>query len=303
MLFTFKMKIRVKIFFASSLVACCLFFAAAVNAADLFFEAKSQEFAQGEEFIVNILLNTEGESINAIEGKIVFPDKLLEAKEIRDGNSIINFWIKQPDTSQYGVVNFSGIIPGGYNEAKGFIFSIVFQVKAEGSGAVEISDAGILLNNGKGTPANVKISPFRFSISKENLGVLSEIQTTKDLAPPENFKPEISNSPDLFNGKWFLAFATQDKGSGIAYYKVCEGSKTKCVIAESPYVLQNQNLDQVIFVKAVDRNGNERIEDFYPAYWHPWYKNYWIFGILIMGGIFIFYIFIKDIWKKFIKSR
>ena len=95
-----------------------------VFAAELFFEAKNQEFVQGEEFIVSVFLNTAEESINAVEAKIYFPAELLKLKEIRDGNSIINFWIERP-RAKNGEILFSGIIPGGYMDKKGLIFSII----------------------------------------------------------------------------------------------------------------------------------------------------------------------------------
>ncbi len=240
--------------------------AAPVFAADIFFNAKNQSFTQGEEFLVQVFLNTEGESVNAIEGRVMFPVDLLETREIRDGNSSINFWIEKPHILQTDTIAFSGITPGGFSGPKEHLFSIVFYAKKSGSGAIEIHDTRALRNDGEGTTVSIKISPLQLSISQKTSAVQPIVEPMGDTDSPETFTPEIVQNPGMFDGQWFLVFATQDKGSGIDRYEVCEGSKTTCVIAESPYVLQNQNLDQKIFVKAIDRNGNERISSsYYPV--------------------------------------
>ena len=103
-------------------------------AAEVSFDTKSQDIKVNQLFEVGVFINTDDESINAIEGKIIFPQDLLEIKKINDGNSIINFWIdpvsncvsigvKKPDE-----ICFSGIIPGGYANNHGLIFSVTFLV-------------------------------------------------------------------------------------------------------------------------------------------------------------------------------
>jgi len=280
-----------------------LFFAFSVSAAGLKLTSQIQEIGIGQQFQINLVLDTEDEEINAVEGKIVFQADLLELKEIRDGNSIINFWIdpvrncvsngvERPDS-----ICFSGIIPGGYL-GEGFIFSAIFQAKKEGAGIIEIQDAKALQNDGKGTPANTKIFNFQFSISKNISG--PEFNAPKDTDPPEEFKPEIARDETLFDGKWFLVFATQDKGTGIDYYEVCEGSKKKCVSAESPYVLKDQKLKSYIYVKAVDKAGNERMAILPPQNPLKWYENYFILGIIIL--IVLGYAS-RILWPRFTKSR
>lgn len=267
--------------------------------AQMFFESTSQEFAQGEEFIVSVFLNTAEESINAVEAKILFPEALLNLKEIRDGNSIVNFWIERPKIKKAGAIDFSGIIPGGYQGTKGLLFSAVFEAKESGGGAIEIIGAKMLLNDGKGTPANTQISNFQLIISEQV--ITSKSQILKDTEPPELFAPEIARDPNIFDGKWFLVFATQDKGSGMDHYKVCEKIKTTCVIAESPYVLQNQNLNRKIFVKAFDKNGNERAVVL-PAKFAPWYKK-WLVDIIV--GLSIMVVVLLSIWlrRKYARYR
>ena len=276
-----------------------------VFAAELFFDAETQEIGINQQFQVDLMLDTEGEIINAIEGEIAFPKELLEIKEIRDGDSIINLWVERPSIKSTDRVVFSGIIPTGFagvlspyyeGERPGKIFSLIFISKSEGEGTVALKEGKVLLHDGLGTPAKVEIFNFQFSISEDVSGF--EFQVPEDTDLPEDFKPEIAQNSDMFEGKYFLVFATQDKGSGIDHYEVCEG-KGKCVTAESPYLLQNQDLDEKIVVKAVDKSDNERIAVIEPRYPMKWYEIWWIWVIIVLASV-IFYSVRRFLWRKYL---
>ena len=284
------------------LVSCLLSLVAGpALAAEVSFDTKTQEIKVNQLFEVGVFINTDEESINAIEGKITFPRDLLEVKKVNDGNSIINFWIdpvrncvsnwvEKPDE-----ICFSGITPGGYNDSRGLIFSITFLAKKEGGGAIEFSGVKALRNDGQGTEAPLTISNFNFTV-RETAKSTRQMPTAKeDRDLPEDFAPQIAADPAIFEGKWFLVFAAQDKGSGIDHYEVCEG-KRKCIVAESPYLLQNQNLDYEIIVKAVDKSGNERAVTIPVRFARAWYKDYAIIAILIIAA-FVYLIW-KILWKK-----
>ncbi|MEK7162820.1 MAG: cohesin domain-containing protein [Patescibacteria group bacterium] len=306
----------------SALIFCVLFFVAApVFSAEIFFTAKNQSFTQGEEFLAQVFLNTEKESLNAVEGKIIFPADLLEAREIRDGSSVINFWIERPRVKN---ISFSGITPGGYIGKNGLIFSVVFRAKKEGSGAIQIDGLRVLLNDGEGTPTSIKVSPFQFSISQKFSSALPMIESIEDIEPPEYFNPTIESDPAIFDGKYFLVFATQDKISGVADYKVREGEwgwftpleimlrglirlgynlgiaparfnspeefLTGFTVAESPYLLKHQSLNRKIFIKAIDKAGNERVAMVEPRYPLKWYEFSLVWIIIISGIVVIYFI-------------
>ncbi|MEA3344156.1 MAG: hypothetical protein U9Q16_00525 [Patescibacteria group bacterium] len=277
-------------------IAVFLFSAPVAFASEIFLETRNSEIQIGDKFEVGFFLDTEDEDINAIEGKIVFPETLLNIKEIKDGNSIINFWIERPKISDKEIL-FSGIIPGGYSGKRGLIFSVVFQSTQEGKGLIEIHNIKVLLNDGKGTEAGVTTSNLQFVISKQAPPYQPVIPEKEDVNMPEMFEPIVTSDPTVFDGKYFLVFATQDKGSGIDYYEVCEG-KRKCVIVESPYLLQNQNLDEEIIIKAVDKNNNQRVVVLPSQKIKPLYKNYVILAMLIIGMLIITYIIWRFLWKK-----
>jgi hypothetical protein len=310
---TMRPNIKIKNYLIIGLAILILFFFTdKIFAAKITIDSKNQEINTGDQFEVNIFLDTDEEYINAAEGKIAFPKDLLELKEIRDGNSIVNFWIERPRIESENTIIFSGITPGGYIGDKGLIFSVIFQAKKEGEGTVEISDAKVLLNDGKGTEANLAISNLNFLISQQ--APPSSISEIQDTDPPELFELVIAQDPNIFDGKWFLVFATQDKRSGIDHYEILEkgqrGSfqeliwKEKWQIAESPYLLKDQELKSYISVKAVDKSGNERIVTLAPQNPISWHENYLIWLIIILVTIIIIitgaiglYIRKKILWK------
>lgn len=280
-----------------------LYFAMPVFAANVFFDVDNQTLSPGEEFLVSVFLNTEGESLNAIEGKIIFPSKFLEVKEIRSGNSTINFWIEEPNVSVVGEISFSGITPGGLSDSKNFLFSVVYRALENGNGEVRLDELRVLKNDGLGTPAIAKISPFVFSISKSLSIDVKTIDPIQDLELPENFIPTIESDPNMFDGQYFLVFATQDKLSGINNYKIREGDVGWYNIAESPYLLRNQSLDRRIFIKAIDKAGNIRTVVLEAKNQAPWYRQSTIFVtiIVIIVLIIIISFLFKKLWRRFIK--
>jgi len=284
-----KLKFKIQNFLA---IFILLFFASPVFAAQMFFEAKKTEIGVGEKIEVNLFINSEKESVNAYEAKIFFSGDILNVKEIRDGNSIVIFWIEKPKIED-GKISFSGITPGGFEGEKGLILSIIFEAKKEGVSKFEIKDARVLKNDAMGSEASLSILPFEILVSKEIPP--QEILEIEDREPPETFVPEIARDETIFGGKWFLVFSTKDKGSGIDHYEVKEG-KRPFVIAESPYLLKNQNLDEEIVVKAVDKKGNERIVVIPPKFPKPWYKKPEIFAILILIAVFLVVSII--LWKR-----
>jgi len=274
-----------------------------VFAADIFFRAKTSGVRVGGQFEVKLLINTPEESVNAFEGKITFPQDILELKEIRDGNTIVNFWIEKPHKRQetrdkeQGEILFSGITPGGFQNNNGLLFSAVFETKSEGVARFEINDARVLRNDGTGSSASLTIALLEMTISSEAPAVTPAVTKVKDTEPPETFRPEIARDESLFDGKWFLAFATQDKGLGIGRYEIKEtrsrisGLFSKWISVESPYALRDQKLKSYIFVKAVDKAGNVRIEKILPRNPLRWYENYENWIILILGLVIAYAVY------------
>jgi len=283
------------------IICCLLLFITPVFGAEIFFGVQNQKIGFDKLFEVGVFINTENEPVNTIAGKINFSSELLELKEIREGNSIVNFWIEKPEVKEEGVV-FSGITPGGYIGQNGYLFSLIFKTKKIGETIITSAEEQIFLNDGQGSKASIKQAPLSLQIEENVPG--GEFSLPSDSEKPEPFEPIVAQDLKIFEGKYFLVFAAQDKNSGIDHYEVQESDKMqpeadKWIVAESPYVLRDQSLRSNIYVKAVDRAGNERISELAPI--KPLtYEIYLIWCIIIL--LIVFYIG-KFLWKKLGQHR
>ena len=224
-------------------------------------------------------VDTGTEDVNALEGTLVLPES-MRLNEIQTGNSIILFWITTPE--QVGnTITFAGMTPGGFMGAYP-IFTISGEFGAQDLEKARFESINALKNDGSGTSVPVTVT-------------LSPVELKGDTEPPEDFTPVIASDQALFGGKHFLVFATQDKGSGVAHYEVREGEWGWFTAAASPYLLRHQALDRRIFVKAIDSEGNERVEVVEPQTQSPWYRLYLLFGILFGA---IAYFISNFLWRK-----
>ncbi|MFA5392226.1 MAG: cohesin domain-containing protein [Candidatus Paceibacterota bacterium] len=283
-----------------------------INAAELYLETSQPEYSPNETFSVDIRLNVApSENINAVEVYLSFDKGILETVDFSTANSILTF-IKNPVIDQQkGLINFSGIIPGGYTGRltgdpgkSNLLGKAIFQVKKQEKETILINfltNSQVLLNDGQGTKIALTLTPLEIKIKKQEVvfNPLNDWEKIKeeDKIPPEEFTPEIMQ----MENQYFLVFNTQDKQSGIDSYAVYESARKKeiiridtkdWIVAESPYLLKDQNLKSYIYVKAVDKAGNERIKILNPQVQIKWYKNYLIWSIIILG-IIIGYIFYK----------
>lgn len=268
-----------------------------VRAAEVYFETTNNTYKVGEEFVSHVYLNTQGELVNAIEGEIVFPQDLLRVKDIRNGNSLINFWINGPKFDGKTIV-FSGITPGGIIGKEQKIFSVVFEAVAEGKPEISFKVVSVLKNDASGTKLNSKVSNLHLEI-KGLLGD-TEPQSEADNNPPEEFLPFIGRDKEIYDDKYFIVFSTQDKGVGVDRYEVKEGFWGDYLEGKSPYLLVNQKLDKKIHIKALDKSGNERVVTLKPANYQDWYKDPFILGIIILAISSVFYI--RKRWSEHLKQ-
>lgn len=125
------------------------------NAAELSLSPSSGTFVVGNTFTISVVLNTEGQSINAIETLLQFPSDKLQLVSPSTGISIISLWTNQPNfDNQKGTIALQGGIPNGINTSNGIVTTLTFRVKNVGSGLIKFLDnSKALLNDGLGTNA------------------------------------------------------------------------------------------------------------------------------------------------------
>lgn len=273
------------------LIALCILLPNSAIAGQVSFSPAEQLNTQAQPFTTTLILDTTGDSINTIEGVLKVDPRLatLDSGDIQvsDSGSIITYWITRPtyDKAQH-VIRFAGGIPGGYTGSTGIILSIIFP-PYDGETidrAVNVAELRAYKNDGAASSAN--ISSANFSLGDIAGEIDQAVQdnlyldgTRKDDIPPEVFSPQISQNPDVFNGKWFINFSTIDKQSGIDHYEIQEtrsGSldSGNWKTASSPYELQDQELHSFVYVIAIDRQGNERIIKVFPRLPLSWLQLY-----------------------------
>jgi hypothetical protein len=244
------------------ILSFALLSANAAKAAELNLAADNNSIFQNQHVQVSLVLDTQGDSANALQAKIIFPSNLFKLEKINDGNSAVSLWIHPPQESTPGEIDLAGIIPGGFIGSSGELFSFVLQPIGTGTGTIEISTSTVLANDGKGTPLPVETSDISLLVNpSKSSSAFSE--PSNDLTAPNPFTPRIESDPHIFNGQYFLIFNTTDNSSGIDHYEVLEvpnGASEKPFsswhIATSPYLLTDQTLSSDIYVRAVDHAGN-----------------------------------------------
>jgi hypothetical protein len=268
--------------------------------------------AVGSAIEVTLWLDPAGETVNAVEGVLRYPHNLLEFKSVSDGGSVVSLWAEKPHLTGDGLVSFAGVIPGGFSgvlspyyqgSRPGKLWSARFTVTAAGQGDYALEGIRLLRHDGSGTAVPVTVA--RVGLRSTTQGSIAEAQLPADIQPPEPFKIELTRNTQVFSGQWFIAFATQDKDSGLDHYEVQEvrgaaPDPRLWVEAQSPYLLQDQRLRSTVYVRAVDQAGNERVVALAPALPSAWYENYVVWVIVIVGIVaaYVFSRYLKALWLK-----
>ncbi len=168
------------------LFAVLLFFTydvASVAAANLRLSPETGIYTTGNTFSVRVLVNTQGQPINAAEGEISFNQSDLSVVSISKVGSLFTLWTREPEFSNStGKIYFGGGSPSGYTGAAGTIMTITFKAKYAGSSQVSYSSGSILAADGRGT-----------NILSTMQGATYTLQAALSVPPPEYVPP--ANTP------------------------------------------------------------------------------------------------------------
>lgn len=255
---------------------------------EMSFEPSNVVSNQSQSFTTTLLLSTNEQSVNAVEGTLLVAKELGDNITISDSGSIITYWVSRPEwdpTSR--TIKFSGTVPGGYTGQSGILFSVLLPPHNGGSvsNAVVVGQSNVYLNDGMGTPAQVSTSAFALTSDGSgdvNPEIADQIyigDLKQDNIPPEPFSPQLAQDERVYDGQWFINFATTDKESGISHYEIQETRSGRLDAgnwkkAQSPYLLQDQQLHSFIYVVAIDRQGNERMIKVSPRKPLTWWQRY-----------------------------
>ena len=120
---------------------------------------------------------------------------------------------------------------------------------------------------------------------------------------------EILKNEGVFNNKYYVAWTTTDKQTGVDHYEIQESDlpdsatqkgwlnslvelfkptpKENWKIVTSPYVLEDQTLKKVIRIKAIDKAGNERTSEYFPKLINTPDNSRYIVGFVVLLMVII----------------
>lgn len=262
------------------------------SAATLRVNSSRSSLNVGDQVKVDISFDTQGENVNAIQGQITFPNNLFSFQGVNDGASPVTFWVEQPHEVASGVVEFSGIMPGGFTGQASSVLSILLTPVSGGTGIVSVDNAEVLRNDGQGSSVPVAVSSsWAFIVGSAAGSSVTASEQPVRFTIPESFTPSIARDPNIYNGQYFLVFSTTDKGSGINYYEVTEvpagtalSQNPSWTSAKSPYLLKDQTLSSDIYVRAINNAGSS-ITVKLPAEHHSAGQIAWQIIVLVLGLI------------------
>jgi len=138
----------------------------AQTAAILLLTPVEGRFYVGDTINVSLLVNTLGQPINVVDGKITFPSDKLQVTSISKENSIVSLWIQDPiASSSQDSISFSGGLPSpGFTGIAGQIITISFKVKSAGDAVIGLDNAHILANDGVGTDILTETTPAHLTL-------------------------------------------------------------------------------------------------------------------------------------------
>lgn len=168
------------------LLGCFFGLVQSADAARLSVSPAAGAFPVGETFTIKIFIDTEGEEINALDLKMLFPADKVQLVSPNTSVSLIDVWASQPKfNNRSGQITLQGGIPNGARTSSGLITELTFRVRSTGQALIQFSsDSEVYLNDGKATPAGLDYQNAVFQL---------------ELPPPAG--PVVTSATHL-SGKW-----------------------------------------------------------------------------------------------------
>jgi len=267
------------------------------SAASLYIDPAMSELLRGESITMAVRLDTDesiNECVNAVDAVITYPEN-IEPVDVSIGESIFSMWVERPNINKEDrTITFAGGIPNGYcgrvtgdPRLTNVLTEIIFrspgfvvggtQSDANTARVAFAPESAAYLNDGRGTKAD--LTTYGANITLNSTGGSGQNNLWRDKVNDDNIPPEefsiFLEKRDISND-YYVVFNTSDKQTGIDTYQIMEESLTEFgsfqwgradapwVDARSPYTLQDQSLNSIIRVRAIDKAGNEYIANLIP---------------------------------------
>lgn len=227
-----------------------------VRAADITFRVVPNAEQNDAATIVEAYINPEGESLNAIEGIVgVLGDDTESVSSIivETGGSAFSLWPLAPlYNEKERAIRFTGGSPQAFTDT-GLLFRM--RIFSEDTAQVTISWLGgsAYKADGEGTFAGISSRSLLVSLTSSEPNQISP--ASQDSSPPYFEEIQVTQDPDIYDGRYFLSFYANDAISGIARYEVVENQVTT-EVNNGIYILHDQERKNKVIVIAYDKAGN-----------------------------------------------
>ena len=156
-----------KVFFFF-LSAAFFFIVTEASAATLYLLPEATRLGVGQEFNIDIKVNTEETFINSTEATLHFSNSILQLVSVDKVGSIFNFWVEEPVISnEAGTVRFIGGTAKGIPGDSLQILKLKFKTSGAGSADLTLSDATVTASDGKGTNVLSKIEGTNVNVDSK----------------------------------------------------------------------------------------------------------------------------------------
>lgn len=195
------------------LIIFCLSFSlapfvqATPTTASLYLSPSTGSYTVGNNFSIDLKVNSGGVAINAAQGSLVFSPDELSVVGLSKSGSIFTLWTTEPAFSNSeGVVSFAAGLPNpGFSGAAGKIITVTFKAKKEGQTKIAFSSGAILANDGRGTNVLSSIGSGNYTIISRSgqIEVVKPPAEEQAAAETSGVKPRIISSTHLDQNSWY----------------------------------------------------------------------------------------------------
>lgn len=248
-----------KIFIITLILFINLIFINKTHAAKLLLVPSKDSVGIEEQFYVDLMLDPEDQSFNAIKGDISFSKENATFLRAEDGKSMVNLWIEKPKIID-DTISFAGLMSNGFegvidpfdttHKLPGLIIRLVFETKKPDQ--INFYTSLFTLNKNDGLGTEFQVIPISSSVKVTNF--INRYKYENNSGGTPELEAFISRDQNIFDNKYTLFFKASDKETGIKSVMIKEGMANWKEV-ESPYLLRDQSRHSQITVQAINFSG------------------------------------------------
>lgn len=135
------------------------------HAATLSFLSGATSASIGDTIDVTVRINSQGQTVNAVQGIIDYPTSVLQVANVDRSNSIFNIWAQEPTVNtSTGEISFLGGSTNSFSGTSLYVLDVTFVVRGKGVATLNFANAGVTAGDGTGANILSASAPLSFTI-------------------------------------------------------------------------------------------------------------------------------------------